>query len=178
MAENRKEPKQTRPDEQLVEDCKAQCSELGKERNMVYSAANGMPTAPQIAERKTIYEEIGSGVAMVCPRGGVGIPVLWEKDREALSAKSLKQNSEGRMSIDGTNTLHIHELVASDSALYSCWFENRLLATVRIVVNKPVIIDKGVGSYVVYIVLTIVLVLAGSVAAAAFKTWRERKTAQ
>ncbi|XP_077993866.1 Ig-like V-type domain-containing protein FAM187A [Glandiceps talaboti] len=154
---------QYRRDEQLIEDCSVTCSDndlTGQEKvDNIAPAESRKPTVPPTANRKTVYEEVGEGVAMVCPRGGVGVPVRWQNESRQIMSKYLKMKSEGRVNIDGTNALHIHKLSISDSAIYSCWLENKLLATVRLVVTGAIVVDKGVKGYLVYSGLIVVIIV-------------------
>ncbi|XP_077863107.1 Ig-like V-type domain-containing protein FAM187A [Saccoglossus kowalevskii] len=146
-----------RPDEQLIEECNAVCPDITPRQTTQQGMGGKKPTLPPMADRKTIYQETDGKATMLCPGGGVGVAIRWQRNKQILLMKALKNDiiedesgTQQRIVIQGANTVHVHKLKKSDSAIYSCWLEGQLLATVRIVVTDPIVVDDGIKGYLMY----------------------------
>ncbi|XP_023241586.1 Ig-like V-type domain-containing protein FAM187A isoform X2 [Centruroides sculpturatus] len=102
-----------------------------------YSLRDRLPTVPPIVARETIYQSEGSYLKLECP-GNTGVYLTWRNESWVLNPSYVHIKTKGRVMIDFINTLHIRQLRASDTAVYSCWEDNRLVGTVRLYVTSPI----------------------------------------
>ncbi|KAL0278490.1 UNVERIFIED_CONTAM: hypothetical protein PYX00_000306 [Menopon gallinae] len=103
----------------------------------IFSADQALPLLPPQVERLTKIVEFGTDIILQCPGNLLAnIPIKWMIDKATVIPEIATNISEGRLSIDILNKLHISHLRLIDSRTYSCWQRGKLVGTVRVAVIK------------------------------------------
>ncbi|XP_014671030.1 PREDICTED: Ig-like V-type domain-containing protein FAM187A [Priapulus caudatus] len=141
----------SRRSETLVGTCEVACPTVPAETNItdengiivetvrtgegLYSIRLPPPSIPPMVKRKTVYESEGSNIELVCPNSDSTTGVTWQNNTEIIDPIKIRRFTRGRIIIDDKNALRLRRLTLTDTSLYSCWMNQRLVATVRIVVT-------------------------------------------
>ncbi|XP_054706979.1 Ig-like V-type domain-containing protein FAM187A [Uloborus diversus] len=102
----------------------------------IYSMQQPLPPLPDLVKRKTLYGEEGSPILMTCPGNTEGKFFVWRNESFVINPSKVHVRTKGRVKIDLANNLIIRQLRYSDSAIYSCWDDKKLVGTVRLQVTE------------------------------------------
>lgn len=101
----------------------------------VYSMQQPLPDLPSLAKRRTLYEAVDKSILMACPGNTEGKFLIWRNDSFIINPSKVHIITKGRVKIDLANNLLIRKLRYTDTAVYSCWDDKRLIGTVRLQVT-------------------------------------------
>ncbi|XP_063445227.1 Ig-like V-type domain-containing protein FAM187A [Mytilus trossulus] len=115
------------------------------------------PTLPPMVKRKVTYADTGKSVVLLCPNSSKKNSLIrWQNGSIPFNPLTIKGQTRGRVQIDTINRLHIKGLRKSDTAVYSCWIQAKLVGTVKLIITTG--IDPKVHQIITTtgIVLTII----------------------
>ncbi|XP_065171309.1 uncharacterized protein [Atheta coriaria] len=103
----------------------------------IYSTLQGVPPTTPEVERVVQYEKRDTNVLIVCPGNlNSDSPIKWLVQGKEIIAEVIAEESHGRIYISLLERIHIKKSKVSDSNLYSCWQNNELAGTVRLIVEN------------------------------------------
>ncbi|KAK3089155.1 hypothetical protein FSP39_001328 [Pinctada imbricata] len=114
-----------------------------------YYSLKDKPTLPPMVIRKVVYEEAGKHLVLKCPgKSEAKSLIRWQNGSVVLNPLTIKRQTRGRVFTDTINRLHIRVTRLFDSAPYNCWAGKRHVATIKVVVTKP--INKNLKNNITY----------------------------
>ncbi|OWA54779.1 hypothetical protein BV898_19173 [Hypsibius exemplaris] len=139
----------------------------------VYSLDKGPPKLPPLVQRVTAYEAEGGRIRMICPKGS-GKSVRWQNcsttDKGLLCRPVdpfyAEKQSQGRILVTLVNALLIKRITFFDAGIYSCYYDGRLVATIKLHVNprknrslKKIVTIIGIVIAVLFFLAIIIFVV-------------------
>ena len=123
-----------------------------------YHSLERKPELPSIVQRKVLYEPLGSHLVLNCPTSQKS-KIRWQRGDRPINTRTISRQTRGRVTVDKRNRLHIRKLNMRDAAPYSCWVWQKLEATIKVIVFKP--LDENIKHYITYggLFLTIILIV-------------------